>query len=138
MTALPKNRKRYRAQINPRSGPDLATGDDSLGAANLAAPQYRGIVISDHQLIISFCETRFKNLQQMACKIVAKVWVKLLEPKKQSNHPYSRGDDLAPGWWPKPWGTGKGDKVRHKETDYLLKGVWFFSYYPFYIHNSKC
>uniref|UniRef100_L7IX25 Subtelomeric hrmA-associated cluster protein AFUB-079030/YDR124W-like helical bundle domain-containing protein n=1 Tax=Pyricularia oryzae (strain P131) TaxID=1143193 RepID=L7IX25_PYRO1 len=117
----PKARKRHRAQANFRGGPDSATGDSDLTSANTPVPQHRGIVMADHQVIMEFCETRFKNLQQMACKIVAKAWVKLVEPKKQSNHPYTNGDINAPDWWPKPWGPGKDEKVRHKEPDHLWK-----------------
>ncbi|ENH70668.1 hypothetical protein FOC1_g10012602 [Fusarium oxysporum f. sp. cubense race 1] len=51
----------------------------------------------------------------------AKAWVKAVEPKKQSTHPYTGSDEKAPDWWPKPWGPTKEDKVRHKEPDHLYK-----------------
>ncbi|KAJ4146836.1 hypothetical protein LMH87_001395 [Akanthomyces muscarius] len=56
-----------------------------------------------------------------ACKLIAKAWVKAVEPKKQSTHPYTGSDGKAPDWWPKPWGPTKDDKVRHKEPDHLYK-----------------
>lgn len=81
----------------------------------------RGIKIGDSDAVWSFYEQRFKNCQQTACKLIAKAWVKAVEPKKQSTHPYTGSDEKAPDWWPKPWGPTKDDKVRHKEPDHLYK-----------------
>ncbi|KAK0759692.1 hypothetical protein N5P37_007880 [Trichoderma harzianum] len=81
----------------------------------------RGIRIGDPHAVWSFYEQRFKNCQQTACKLIAKAWVKAVEPKKQSTHPYTGSDEKAPAWWPKPWGPTKDDKVRHKEPDHLYK-----------------
>ncbi|KAG5922871.1 hypothetical protein E4U42_005184 [Claviceps africana] len=81
----------------------------------------KGIKIGDSEAIWNFYEQRFKNCQQTACKLIAKAWVKAVEPKKQSTHPYTGSDEKAPDWWPKPWGPTKEDKVRHKEPDHLYK-----------------
>ncbi|KAG6140722.1 hypothetical protein E4U12_005959 [Claviceps purpurea] len=81
----------------------------------------RRIKLSDNDALWTFYEQRFKNCQQTACKLIAKAWVKAVEPKKQSTHPYTGSDEKAPEWWPKPWGTTKEDKVRHKEPDHLYK-----------------
>jgi hypothetical protein len=81
----------------------------------------RGIRINDSKGLWNFYDQRFKSCQQSACKLIAKAWVKLVEPKKQSTHPYTGSDEKAPDWWPKPWGTTKEDKVRHKEPDHLYK-----------------
>lgn len=81
----------------------------------------KGIKISDSDAVWNFYEQRFKNCQQTACKLIAKAWVKAVEPKKQSTHPYTGSDEKAPDWWPKPWGPTKDDKVRHKEPDHLYK-----------------
>jgi hypothetical protein len=69
----------------------------------------------------------FKGLQQNACKVILKVFVKAIEPKKQTNHPYSGGSARPPFWWPpRPpggeHGAAKQGFVRHKEPDHLLKG----------------
>lgn len=66
----------------------------------------------------------FFAIAQSTCKIVAKAWVKLFEPKKQSVHPYQGGDSKAPGWWPvnHSYGPKKGDKIRHKEPDHQVRG----------------
>lgn len=81
----------------------------------------RGLKIGDSQAVYDFYEQRFKNCQQSACKLIAKAWVKVLAPKKQSTHPYTGSDERAPEWWPKPWGTSKEERVRHKEPDHLYK-----------------
>ncbi|CAM1502993.1 Fc.00g077690.m01.CDS01 [Cosmosporella sp. VM-42] len=81
----------------------------------------KGIKIGNSDEVWNFYEQRFKNCQQTACKLIAKAWVKAVEPKKQSTHPYTGSDEKAPDWWPKPWGPTKEDKVRHKEPDHLYK-----------------
>lgn len=70
-------------------------------------------------------------MQQLAIKWILKMWIKAIEPKKQSTYPYSdknrnvrqkgqNGATLtqppskgAPPWWP--------TKVRFKEPDHLKK-----------------
>lgn len=79
-------------------------------------PCSRAIKIGDANAIWNFYEQRFNNCQQIACKLIAKAWVKVVEPKKQSTHPYVGGDEKAPGWWPK-----SQTKIRHKEPDHLSK-----------------
>lgn len=79
------------------------------------------IVIGDEKAVWSFYEQRFKNCQQAACKLIAKAWIKTVEPKKQSTHPYTGKDEKAPDWWPQPWGDNLENKVRHKEPDHLYK-----------------
>ncbi|KAF7558703.1 hypothetical protein G7046_g5458 [Stylonectria norvegica] len=81
----------------------------------------KGIKIGNSTDVWNFYEQRFKSCQQTACKLIAKAWVKAVEPKKQSTHPYTGSDEKAPDWWPKPWGPTKEDKVRHKEPDHLYK-----------------
>ncbi|CAI6082368.1 hypothetical protein V2G26_020835 [Clonostachys chloroleuca] len=81
----------------------------------------RGIRVCDSRALWGFYDQRFKSCQQSACKLIAKAWVKAVEPKKQSTHPYTGSDAKAPDWWPKPWGDTKEDRVRHKEPDHLYK-----------------
>jgi hypothetical protein len=81
----------------------------------------RRIQIQNSDELWKFYDERFKNCQQSACKLIAKAWIKAVEPKKQSTHPYTGSDEKAPGWWPKPWGNEKEHRVRHKEPDHLYK-----------------
>ncbi|ODV88203.1 hypothetical protein CANARDRAFT_179796, partial [[Candida] arabinofermentans NRRL YB-2248] len=55
----------------------------------------------------------FEEFQQIPCKLLAKSWIKLIEPKKQTQHPYKKGSESKPFWWPK--------ECRHKEPDHLKK-----------------
>jgi hypothetical protein len=88
----------------------------------------RGIKIGDDEAVYAFYDQRFRSCQQAACKIIAKAWVKAVEPKKQSTHPYTRGDETRPDWWPKTFSKVRSDVVeelRHKEPDHLGKdGKW--------------
>ncbi|PNP75038.1 hypothetical protein FNYG_11620 [Fusarium nygamai] len=84
-------------------------------------PSRRTIRIDNYQEVWNFYELRFKNCQQTACKLIAKAWVKAIEPNKQSTHPYTGKDEKAPDWWPRPWGPTKEDRVRYKEPDQLYK-----------------
>ncbi|KAG6021053.1 hypothetical protein E4U41_002632 [Claviceps citrina] len=106
-------------QGRKRPRPRHAVNDDE--DVPMAVSSRKGIRISDAEAVWNFYEQRFKNCQQTACKLIAKAWVKAVEPKKQSTHPYTGSDEKAPDWWPKPWGPTKEDKVRHKEPDHLYK-----------------
>jgi hypothetical protein len=55
----------------------------------------------------------FKSIQQLPCKAIAKEYIKTVEPRKQTTHPYKRGDSAKPNWWPLG--------VRHTEPDHLKK-----------------
>ncbi|TFB00902.1 Uncharacterized protein CCMA1212_007293 [Trichoderma ghanense] len=99
-------------------GPRAVNDEDDVP---MTISSRRGIRIGDSAAVWNFYEQRFKNCQQTACKLIAKAWVKAVEPKKQSTHPYTGSDEKAPAWWPKPWGPTKDDKVRHKEPDHLYK-----------------
>jgi hypothetical protein len=76
--------------------------------------------IDDDAKVEDFYAVRFKDMQQWSCKIMGKAFVKLVEPKKQTHHPYTKGDEGAPDWWPKEVKGGEKN-MRHKEPDHLLK-----------------
>ena len=84
----------------------------------------RGIKIGDSDQIWDFYNQRFKNVQQNLCKLLAKIWIKVLAPKGGAvalGRVASTGDERAPDWWPKPWGTSKDERVRYVATDHMLK-----------------
>lgn len=56
---------------------------------------------------------KFSALPQKVCKTVAKLWIRVVEPEKQTKWPYIAGEPGAPAWWPKG--------VRHREPDHLVK-----------------
>jgi len=81
-----------------------------------------GLKSGDKNELEKFYFLRFKDMQQNACKIIGKAFVKALEPKKQTHYPYTKGADKAPPWWPNT----KGENgVRHREPDHLLKAGTF-------------
>ncbi|KXH45987.1 hypothetical protein CNYM01_03953 [Colletotrichum nymphaeae SA-01] len=114
-----KTRKRHRAAMG--GGYRRPTNDDDDVAIVVASSSKKTLKVGDEKDLWNLYEQRFKNCQQTACKLIAKAWVKVVEPKKQTNHPYTGQDEKAPDWWPKPWGPTKEEKVRHKEPDHLYK-----------------
>ncbi|GAA5874146.1 hypothetical protein JCM1840_000366 [Sporobolomyces johnsonii] len=56
---------------------------------------------------------RFSDLCHKTDKTLCKVWIKVVEPAKQTRYPYQKGEETRPGWWP--------EGVRHKEPDHLGK-----------------
>lgn len=111
-----RNRKRARGTTSRR-----ITEMAEERPIRVTQPTKRPVRISEEHVIWNIYDQRFRGLQQTACKLIAKAWVKLVEPKKQSTHPYTGSDEKAPDWWPKPWGTTRDEKVRHKEPDHLYK-----------------
>ncbi|TKY89819.1 hypothetical protein EX895_001116 [Sporisorium graminicola] len=71
------------------------------------------ITLTNQAARTAFLELRFGQLQQGVCKTVAKAWIKIIEPKKQTRCPYNKGEAGKPDWWPAG--------VRHKEPDHLMK-----------------
>ena len=86
------------------------------------------IQIGDARLIDGFYETRFRQIQQLSCKTIAKAWIKTVESKKQVRHPYNGGklakeygaargtggELTKPDWWPR-FG------CRHREPDHVKR-----------------
>ncbi|PWY88316.1 hypothetical protein BO70DRAFT_331650 [Aspergillus heteromorphus CBS 117.55] len=78
-------------------------------------------------LLRRYYEKAFDSLQQINCRILAKAYIKLVEPRKQVNYPYNGRKIISgssqqfnpeltkPAWWP----TG----VTHREPDHLLKAA---------------
>jgi hypothetical protein len=114
----------------PHSAPlplhDSLAGPSSAGGPRSAvprAPMSRSASAAQQPLVdvrlenaasrTAFLELRFSQLQQGMCKTVAKAWIKIIEPKKQTRCPYNKGEEGKPAWWP--------EGVRHKEPDHLMK-----------------
>jgi hypothetical protein len=94
--------------------------------------------IQDSKAMIHIYEKAFANFQQTNCRVLAKAYIKILEPRKQVNYPYN-GRKLVggskvqfdpemtkPPWWP--------SLVRHHEPDHLPKvGMsTFHLYFPMF------
>ena len=96
-----------------RTTSSRSLGPDMPLMSPASASEYKPLIIGKADEVTIFLETRFRQLQQLCCKIVAKAWIKVIEPKKQTRYPYNRGEESKPEWWP--------DDVRHKEPDHLMK-----------------
>ncbi|KAL4892764.1 hypothetical protein BDV59DRAFT_202505 [Aspergillus ambiguus] len=81
--------------------------------------------VQNQGLLRRYYEKAFESLQQINCRILAKAYIKLVEPRKQVNYPYNGRKIIQgasqqfdpeltkPAWWP----VG----VTHREPDHLLK-----------------
>ncbi|ODM14263.1 hypothetical protein SI65_10318 [Aspergillus cristatus] len=98
---------------------------DSASASPCPTIRRTALRVGDHDLLRRYYEKAFDNFQQLNCRMIAKAWIKLVEPRKQVNHPYNGRKNVGgtsqrvdpeltkPRWWP----TG----VTHKEPDHLPK-----------------
>jgi hypothetical protein len=83
------------------------------------------ISVRDTDLLGRYYKKAFENLQQTNCRVLAKAYIKLVEPRKQVNYPYNGRKIVAgtprqldpnetkPPWWP--------SGVSHREPDHLPK-----------------
>lgn len=87
------------------SSPSLSSpGKNALGLT---------LVTFTPQSLAAWYTEKFSAWQDKTCKTVCKLWVRVVEPKKQTLYPYLKGDPGRPTWWP--------PQVRHKEPDHLVK-----------------
>jgi hypothetical protein len=96
------------------ASPALPRGRRRTAVAPYVAPP-TGIesVFENETEVTAYLTAKVTELQQNVCKLLAKAWIKVIEPKKPTTHPYAGGDATKPTWWPA--------HVRHKEPDTLLK-----------------
>jgi hypothetical protein len=101
---------------------------DSTNAADDDSDMDRvPLEIGDEKSVLTYYENALKQFQQINCRLMAKAFIKFIEPRKQVKHPYN-GGKAAPGappgqkgdpeltkpdWWPQG--------VIHKEPDHLRK-----------------
>ena len=78
--------------------------------------------ISDTEELRKWTVEAFEAVQQVTCRLIAKLWIKKIEPKKQSAHPYNGGlpkdeeknpERTKPSYWP--------PGIPHKEPDHIQK-----------------
>jgi len=96
------------------STPDQAMEPDPTFFSPHSSPVKMIVVnTSSQHEVNNYLFNCFEEFQQIPCKILAKQWIKIIEPRKQSRHPYNQGDKAKPYWWP--------SSARHKEPDHLKK-----------------
>ena len=133
------SRRRHQSRISQDSDDDVSSnskrnkrprgflyGENSNEDTPQPVPVIRKqqLMVGDAEQVEKFYQQRFKDMQQSSCKVMGKAFVKLVEPKKQTHYPYTKGDEQAPSWWPNTTGP---NHVRHKEPDHLLKPGRCFS-----------
>ncbi|KAB8229224.1 DUF2841 domain-containing protein [Aspergillus alliaceus] len=114
--------KRHRRNLRRVSS---EVGRDSDSNSPGSTIRWTALRLGQKELLRTYYEKAFENFQQLNCRAIAKAFVKLVEPRKQVNHPYNGRKTTAgssqrvdpeltkPKWWP----TG----VTHREPDHLLK-----------------
>ncbi|KZF22612.1 hypothetical protein L228DRAFT_129834 [Xylona heveae TC161] len=95
----------------PADDSDSPVDSDSVGRSDEIMCEQ--IEVGDTKALDEYYDSRFKQFQQLNCKAVAKAWIKVIEPKKQTNWPYKDSETNGPPWWPKD--------CRHREPDHLKK-----------------
>ncbi|OAP61198.1 hypothetical protein AYL99_03399 [Fonsecaea erecta] len=112
--------KRHRSKPTSTRNPSRSRTQQGGGGARLWEAPASQIRVDDHEKLAQWYRQAFLILQQVACRLVAKVWIKEIHPKKQSTHPYNgqmpRGeppdpDRTRPPYWPA--------EVIHREPDHI-------------------
>lgn len=117
-----RNGRRRDLRMPGSMTPDF--GSDTMSLASSSACVIR---VDDETRLKKYYEKAFDSFQQLNCRVIAKAFIKLVEPRKQVNYPYNgRRASSSPGgerradpemtkppWWPAG--------VTHKEPDHLLK-----------------
>ncbi|KAJ9293614.1 hypothetical protein DTO271G3_7693 [Paecilomyces variotii] len=90
---------------------------------SLASSPIKSIRVGDEATMVAYYESAFHALQQTNCRMIAKAFIKVVEPRKQAKYPYNGGkgpdgkkgdsEKTKPAWWP--------TKVTHREPDHLKK-----------------
>ncbi|KAL4897673.1 hypothetical protein BDV59DRAFT_197949 [Aspergillus ambiguus] len=112
-----KRHRRNSRRVGSAYEPDSISPTPSL--------RWSAIRVGNRELLRTYYDKAFENFQQLNCRAIAKAFVKLVEPRKQVNHPYNGRKTTAgssqrvdpeltkPKWWPAG--------VTHREPDHLLK-----------------
>ncbi|KAJ5109313.1 hypothetical protein N7456_005988 [Penicillium angulare] len=128
LDASPRRVRRRRGNA-PTSVTDnrYDDGSDSDDHSPNASTDMIPLRIGDSQKVMNYYEGALKHFQQLNCRMVAKAFIKFIEPRKQVRHPYNGGkappgsapgsggdpEKTKPEWWP--------PGVMHKEPDHLRK-----------------
>ncbi|KAJ5544176.1 hypothetical protein N7494_005455 [Penicillium frequentans] len=110
--------KRQNVQKRKFQSPSEGTSPSALRRRSM-------LRIDNSGMLKLFYLQAFENIQQIHCRTIAKVYVKLLEPRKMVKFPYNGKRNIngrreildpestKPSWWP--------ECIHHREPDHLLK-----------------
>ncbi|RAH47227.1 DUF2841 domain-containing protein [Aspergillus brunneoviolaceus CBS 621.78] len=109
----------------PPSNKRKRVSHECLVPMSITCHQKTMLPIRNASILRRYYEKAFEGLQQINCRILAKAYIKLVEPRKQVNYPYNGRKIISgtsqqfdpeltkPAWWPAG--------VTHREPDHLLK-----------------
>ena len=121
------NRRQKRARASTEAGSKSQSSERGSKAARVQSTQTSEkkliqLEIGKAEDVEHWIIEAFDAVQQVTCRLIAKLWIKKIEPKKQSAHPYNGGlpkDEVKdpnrtrPSYWPL--------EVPHKEPDHIQK-----------------
>ncbi|KAI9370303.1 hypothetical protein BJX61DRAFT_549070 [Aspergillus egyptiacus] len=122
-TSRRSSRQDYPQHDNPRKRARLT--NESMVPMSMTSFPRTMLPISNTGLVRKYYEKAFDSLQQINCRILAKAYIRLVEPRKQVNYPYNGRrvifgssqkldpEATKPAWWPRG--------VTHREPDHLRK-----------------
>ncbi|GLA77022.1 hypothetical protein AtubIFM55763_008902 [Aspergillus tubingensis] len=111
--------------LEPPQSKRKRVSHECLVPMSITCHQKSMLPVRNTGLLRRYYEKAFDSLQQINCRILAKAYIKLVEPRKQVNYPYNGRKIISgssqqfdpeltkPAWWPAG--------VTHREPDHLLK-----------------
>lgn len=93
--ARPRKRQRSTSRNQSLADDDDDENEDWSAVSADIEPQEQQIVrfpIEDRKQVVMTLGRRLDQMQQLACKVILKAWIRAIEPKKQSNFPYVGSD----------------------------------------------
>jgi hypothetical protein len=99
------------ASFSRNSSVPLDDDEDPNVDPTVGQKRTKTIRIGDKAALDEFYDNTFHCVQQLAIKSIMKAWIKVIDPYKQKQHPYTGG--IPPPYWP----TG----IPHKEPDHIKK-----------------
>lgn len=129
--SFPLRRKRARANTESSSAQrsiERLPKNARVRAGQDGAKKIITFQLQDAEGLTKWYADAFDAVQQVTCRTIAKLWIKKIEPKKQSAHPYNGGlpkedpkdpERTKPGYWP--------ELIPHKEPDHIQKEREYFT-----------
>ena len=123
--SFPSRRKRARASTesgNAQRSTERGSKNARVRSGHDCAKKIITLQLQDDEGLRKWYVEAFDAVQQVTCRTIAKLWIKKIEPKKQSAHPYNGGlpkedpkdpERTKPKYWP--------DNIPHKEPDHIQK-----------------
>ena len=123
--SFPFQRKRARANTGSSNVPrnmERGSKNARVQAGQNGEKKLISFQLDDEEGLKKWYIEAFEAVQQVTCRTIAKLWIKKIEPKKQSAHPYNGGlpkdeeknpERTKPSYWP--------PGIPHKEPDHIQK-----------------